>query len=316
VATKTLPATAPAIGPPARRPGSRRRRWSRTPYLFAAGAAGYLLLFTAVPLGKGIALSFTNTNLLNPAEGDYVGTDNYTSLLASERFWNSVWTTLVYSAATVVCSVFIGTVAALLINRQFPGRTVLRAILTSPWAVPTVAVYLVFRWIYNDESGVLNRFTGAIGLGEHGWLTDPRFGMFSVLVATVWKVTPFVMIVILAALQSVSADLYEAARIDGADGWGIFRAIVLPHLMPTLRVVALLMTIWSFRRFEIIFLLTGGGPVDRTNTIVINVYREAFNNSELGLAAAIGALGLVLSLAITLVYFVLERRAALKDGGA
>jgi multiple sugar transport system permease protein len=282
--------------------------------VFAAGAAAYLILFTGVPLVRGVWLSFTDTNLLAPNRGDFVGAENYTSLLTSRTFWHSLWTTVVYSGVTVVCSLVLGTVAAILINRQFPGRTLARAVLTFPWAVPTVAVYLVFRWIYNDQSGVLNRFTGALGLGQHGWLTDPEFGMFSVLLATVWKVTPFVMLVVLAALQSVPEELYEATRVDGADGLSTFKAVVLPYLMPTLRVVALLMTIWSFRRFEIIWLLTGGGPVDATNTLVINIYREAFNNSELGRAAAIGVLGLVLSLAVTLVYFVLEQRSAQKEG--
>jgi multiple sugar transport system permease protein len=294
-------------------PPARRRR-NIAPYVFAAGAAIYLLLFTAVPLVRGIGLSFTDTNLLAPTRGDVVGVENYASLLTSRTFWQSLLTTVVYSGVTVVCSLVLGTVAAILINRQFPGRTLARAVLTFPWAVPTVAVYLVFRWIYNDQSGVLNRFTGALGIGQHGWLTDPQFGMFSVLLATVWKVTPFVMLVVLAALQSVPDELYEATRVDGADALSTFKAVVLPYLMPTLRVVALLMTIWSFRRFEIIWLLTGGGPVDATNTLVINIYREAFNNSELGRAAAIGVLGLVLSLAVTLVYFVLEQRAARKEG--
>ncbi len=298
-------------GADARQP---RRRRNLAPYVFAAGAAAYLILFTGVPLVRGVWLSFTDTNLLAPTRGDFVGAENYTSLLTSRTFWHSLWTTVVYSGVTVVCSLVLGTVAAILINRRFPGRTLARAVLTFPWAVPTVAVYLVFRWIYNDQSGVLNRFTGALGLGQHGWLTDPEFGMFSVLLATVWKVTPFVMLVVLAALQSVPDELYEATRVDGADGFSTFKAVVLPYLMPTLRVVALLMTIWSFRRFEIIWLLTGGGPVDATNTLVINIYREAFNNSELGRAAAIGVLGLVLSLAVTLVYFVLEQRSAQKEG--
>src|SRR5690606_9634939 len=117
----------------------------------------------------------------------------------------------------------------------------------------------------------------------------------------------------LAALQSVPDELYEASRVDGADAYSTFVAVVLPHLLPTMRVVALLMTIWSIRRFEIIWLLTGGGPVDATNTIVINVYRQAFANSQLGMAAAIGMLGLVLSLAVTVVYFLIELRSERKN---
>ncbi|RAX43969.1 sugar ABC transporter permease [Arthrobacter sp. AQ5-06] len=293
---------------------TRRRRFSWTPYLFIGLAVLYLLLFAVVPLLKGLDLSFTNTRLLNPTAGKYIGFDNYDHLLGSGAFFKSVVTTLVYTAFTVVGSLALGTVSAFVINRFFPGRILARAVMVMPWAVPTVAVVLVFRWIYNDSTGVANAATAALGLGERGWLTDPSYGMLSVVLATVWKVTPFVMLVVLAALQSVPEDLYEATKIDGADSYSTFKLVVLPFLLPTLRVVALLMTIWSFRRFEIIWLLTGGGPVDVTTTIVIDVYRQAFNNSQLGLAAATGMLGLLLSLIVTAVYFVVEQRANKQNG--
>lgn len=293
---------------------ARRRRFSWTPYLFVGLAVLYLLLFAIVPLLKGLDLSFTNTRLLNPTAGRYIGFENYDELLGSGAFFKSVVATLVYTAFTVVGSVTLGTVSAFVINRFFPGRILARAIMVMPWAVPTVAVALVFRWIYNDSSGVANNASAVLGLGERGWLTDPNYGMLSVVLATIWKVTPFIMLVVLAALQSVPEDLYEATKIDGADNYSTFKLVVLPFLLPTLRVVALLMTIWSFRRFEIIWLLTGGGPVDVTTTIVIDVYRQAFNNSELGLAAATGMLGLVLSLIVTAVYFVVEQRAAKQNG--
>ncbi|WP_309070859.1 sugar ABC transporter permease [Arthrobacter sp.] len=301
----------PTADPP---PRNKRRRFSWTPYLFIGLAVLYLVLFAVVPLLKGLDLSFTDTRLLNPTGGTYIGFENYERLLGSGAFFKSVLTTLVYTAFTVVASLTLGTISAFVINRKFPGRTLARAVMVMPWAVPTVAVVLVFRWIYNDSSGVANAATTALGLGERGWLTDPDYGMFSVVVATVWKVTPFVMLVVLAALQSVPEDLYEATRVDGAGSYSTFKLVVLPFLMPTLRVVGLLMTIWSFRRFEIIWLLTGGGPVDATTTIVIDVYRQAFNNSQLGVAAAIGMLGLVLSLIVTAIYFVLELRANKQNG--
>src|SRR5690606_27524090 len=128
-------------------------------------------------------------------------------------------TTLAYCALTVIMSLILGTITALVMNRAFPGRVLARAIAVMPWAVPTVAVVLVFRWVLNDSSGVANQTTAALGLGQHGWLTDPNYGMASVLIATVWKVTPFVMLVMLAALQSVPDELYEASRVDGADAY-------------------------------------------------------------------------------------------------
>lgn len=304
--------------PPSRRQSSRRGRTGRnwTPYFFIAPAVGYLAVFMLFPLVRGIQLSFTDTKLVNPGGGDFIAVDNYAELISNEHFWNSLWATLVYTTATVVFSLLIGTIVAVLINRPFRGRAIVRAILTFPYATPTVAVALIFVWMYNQSSGVLNETIGVFGIGETGWLTDPAFGMFSVVLTTVWKVFPFVMLVILAALQSVPEELFEATRIDGADGLSTFRAIVLPHLMPTLRVVALLMTIWSIRRFEIIYLLTGGGPVETTNTLVINIYRQAFSEQQLGVAAAIGVLGLLLSLLVTTNFFLVERREARREDPA
>jgi multiple sugar transport system permease protein len=293
-----------------------RRLDSRlTPYIFIGAAVIYLALFAGIPVLTGLNLSFTDTRLLRPTGGEYVGLDNYGSLLGSGAFLGSVWTTLIYSFFSVIGAVFFGTVAALVLNRAFPGRTLARAVIVLPWAVPTVAVVLVFRWIFNDSSGVANAALSVLGIGEIGWLTDPRYGMLSVLIATIWKVTPFVMLVVLAALQAVPEELYEATRVDGADAYSTFKLVVLPFITPTLRVVALLITIWSFRRFEIIWLLTGGGPVDTTNTMVISVYREAFANGKLGYASAVGILGLVLALAVTLLYFVVDKRAQRMNGG-
>ncbi|MCU1439343.1 MAG: hypothetical protein JWP85_340 [Rhodoglobus sp.] len=290
-----------------------RRGVALAPYLFVGAAALYLLLFTAVPMMRGLWFSFTDSTLLNPTAGRFIGGANYAEVLSEERFWASVGTTLLYTAGTVAGSILLGTIAAVAINDRIPGTAFFRAVLTVPWAVPSVSVVLVFIWIYNVESGVANAGFRALGIGQQGWLIDPDLGLISVTIASVWKVFPFVMLVVLASLQSVPSELKEAARVDGADALNVFKSTVIPHVLPTIRVVALLMTIWSIRRFEIIYLLTGGGPIDATNTIVISVYREAFQNSNLGRAAAIGILGLCLSMLVTVVYFMLDRREARKD---
>lgn len=301
--------------PSQERPSTRRRtRLQSAPYLFIGFAVLYLLFFTAFPLLTGIDLSFKNSKLLNPSGGTYVGFDNYAALLTSGSFAKSVVTTLVYTVASVIGCLVLGTASAVVINGAIPGRAFARTMMVLPWAVPTVAVALVFRWIYNDTNGIANDVTQGLGIGQVGWLTDPQYGMMAVVIPTVWKLAPFVMLVVLAALQSVPEELYEATRVDGADAFTTFKQIVLPQIAPTLRVVALLMTIWSFRRFEIIWLITGGGPVDATTTIVINVYRQAFSNGNLGLAAAAGVLGLLLSLVVTVVYFFVEQRATKADG--
>ncbi|SDN37327.1 multiple sugar transport system permease protein [Cryobacterium flavum] len=299
---------------PQARPARTKKRVRSAPYIFIGLAVLYLLFFTAFPLLTGVNLSFTNSKLLNPSAGSYVGFDNYTALITSGAFMKSVYTTLIYTVATVIGCLVLGTASALVINGFLPGRAIARTIMVLPWAVPTVALALVFRWIYNDTNGIAGDVTQGLGLGQVGWLIDPNYGMLAVVIATVWKLAPFVMLIVLAALQSVPEELYEATRVDGADAFTTFKQIVLPQIAPTMRVVALLMTIWSFRRFEIIWLLTGGGPVDATTTIVINVYRQAFNNGNLGLAAAAGVLGLLLSLIVTVVYFFVEQRATKANG--
>jgi len=295
-------------------PARRAYRGPRlAPYLFIAAAAIYLLLLTGAPLLDGVWLSLTDTQLLNPTGGTFIGAQNYSTLFSDASFGHSLVITILYSAATVVGSLVLGTIAAVAINGAFRGRAVARAILTFPWAVPSVAAVLIFSWIYNKDSGILNHGLGSVGLSGQGWLIDPSWSLFAVTLASVWKVFPFVMLVVLAALQSVPDELYEAARVDGADAFNRFRTVALPFLLPTLRVAALLMTIWSFRRFEIIWLLTQGGPVDSTNALVINVYREAFVNSELGRSAAMGVVGLVLSTLVTIIFFYVDRGAARKE---
>lgn len=288
--------------------GTRRRRADLTPYVLISGAAIYLALFLAYPLIRGAWLSLTDTALLNPSGGDFVGTQNYQDLVASGNLPQSLILTVIYTAGTVVSAVVLGSGAALALNTKFRGRALVRGILIAPWAVPAVAVVLIFSWMYNPDNGIFNRILEAFGGDPQLWLVNPSWAMAAVVVASVWKVTPLVMLVVLAALQSVPEELLEAARIDGANAYARLRAVVLPHVMPTIKIVTLLMTVWSIRRFEIIWLLTGGGPSSATNTLVINVFREAFQNSNLGPAAAIGIVGLMLSIGVTIVYFLAERR--------
>ncbi len=291
-----------------------RRSIAIAPYLFVGLAALYLLVFTAIPMVRGLVFSFTDASLLNPSGGKIVGGDNYAEVLTEARFWASVGTTLLYTAGTVIGSIVLGTVAAVAINDRIPGRAFFRAVLTVPWAVPSVSVVLVFIWIYNVDSGVANAGLRALGIGEQGWLIDPDLGLFAVTAASVWKVFPFVMLVVLAsaaerALPSSRRRPASTAPTRSASS----RRRSSRTCCPPSGSSPCSMTIWSIRRFEIIYLLTGGGPVDATNTIVISVYREAFQNSDLGKAAAIGILGLCLSMLVTVVYFLLDRREAQKD---
>lgn len=278
-----------------RRPSPLGSKW--TPYLFLAPAAVFILLFQAVPLAQEVYLSFTRTTLLNPTRSTWVGFDNYIRIFTDESFHRTLLTTFIYVIACVVGAVGCGLAVALLLNNAFRGRGVARALITVPWAAPGIAVALIATWMFNSQYGIVNRFLNAIGLGVPGGsiLDSPRYALPAILVTTIWQLFPFTSVVLLSALQAVPQDLTEAATVDGAGRWWTFRAVTWQVIKPAVGLLALLMTIWSLRRFELIWLMTKGGPVGATETLVIDLYAQAFDSKELGRAAAIGMVGVIIS---------------------
>lgn len=289
-------------------------RW--TPYLFIAPIVLYLLLFQGYPLVQELLLSLTSTSLLSPKDHVFVGLDNYKDLLETSDFRHVILITAVYTIASVILAIGLGLVAALLLDRPFQGRGVARAAVTIPWAAPPVAVALIFVWMFNAQYGIFNHALRILGLASanENWLDDPALALPAVLLTTVWQIFPFASVVILAALQGVSADLREAAVIDRADRLSVFEAVVWPTIQPTVALLALFITIWSLRRFDLIWLMTQGGPIGATNTLVIELYRQGFVYRELGIAAAVGMIGLSIALVVTLIYFRVTKRAETARG--
>lgn len=279
----------------------RRRLGSRwTPYLFLAPAAVYIVGFQGVPLAQEIYLSFTETSLLNPTKSTWVGLENYADIFGDEEFRRTLLTTLIYVAACVVGAVGAGLLVALLLNRGFRGRGVARALVTVPWAAPGIAVALIATWMLNPQYGIVNRFLDAVGLGVSGGviLDSQTYALPAILVTTIWQLFPLTSVILLSALQAVPRDLTEAATMDGAGRWWTFRVVTWQVIKPTVGLLALLMTIWSLRRFELIWLMTKGGPLGSTETLVIDLYSQAFDSKQLGTAAAIGMVGVVISLIV------------------
>lgn len=286
-----------------------KERW--TPYLFILPITLYLLLFQLYPLVQEGVLSFTSTSLLSPQIHEWVGVDNYRRLLGASDFQEVLLTTLIYVVACVALAILLGLGAALLLDAPFLGRGVARALVTIPWAAPPVAVALIFVWIFNAQYGVFNWVLRSLGLqaGQENWLDTPSLAMPAILLTTIWQIFPFAAVVILAALQGVSPELREAATIDGAGRVGVFRAVVWPTIRPSVALLALFLTIWSLRRFDLIWLMTQGGPIGATETLVIRLYREAFIFRDLGSGAAVGMVGVVIAFVVTLVYFRFAQRA-------
>ncbi|GAB3031645.1 sugar ABC transporter permease [Parafrigoribacterium mesophilum] len=285
-----------------------------TPYLFLAPAVVYIAVFQLVPLIQEVWLSFTRTTLLNPNVNVWVGFANFRSIFADPEFQQTLLTTAVYVIACVVGAVGVGLLVALLLNGRFPGRAVARSLVTVPWAAPGIAVALIAIWMLNPQYGVLTKLLRVVGIdpGPSGVLDNPRLALAAILFTTIWQLVPFVAIVLLSALQSVPQELVEAAQVDGAGRWRVFRVVTWQVLKPTVGLVAVLMTIWSLRRFELIWLMTRGGPLGSTRTLVIDLYSQAFDSKQLGSAAAIGMVGIVIAL-IVIVGSRLVARAAAKE---
>ena len=292
---------------------ARRSRW--IPYLFLALPVAYLAVFQIVPLLQELRLSFTRTSLLNPGNNTWVGLDNFLAIVADPEFIRTLTTTLIYVVVCVVGAIGIGMGTALLLNANFRGRGVARALVTVPWAAPGVAVALIATWMTNAQYGIINRALEAVGLGVPNGqiLASSTFALPAVLITTVWQLFPFPTIVLLAALQSVPKESTEAAMIDGAGRWWTFRAATWPVIKPTVALLAVLMAIWSIRRFELIWLMTKGGPLGSTRTIVIDLYSRAFESNDVGMAAAIGMVGVVISLLLVTGSLLLNRRAEKED---
>lgn len=302
--------------------GTRSGRTARldgslwTPYLFAAPVVLYLLLFQGYPLWHELKLSFTQTSLLTPTTSNFIGLRNYAELAARPDFWHVIWVTVLYTLVCVVFAITLGLGTALVLNRPFIGRGLARALVTIPWAAPPVAIATIFAWMLNAQYGILNHWMKVFGLavGHESWLDNPRLALPAILVTTIWQIFPFASVVILAALQGVSEEVREAAQIDGADRLSVFKAAAWPTIRPTVTLLALFVTIWSLRRFDLIWVMTQGGPIGATKTLVIELYTRAFVSRELGEAAAIGMVGLTIALGVTMVYFWVTLRAERAEG--
>ncbi len=270
----------------------------------------YLAIVFAVPIGQELYLSFTGARLLDRVPPEWVGLENYMSLVGSGKFWLVIGNTLFYAFTANAVIIALAMALALLLNQAFRGRKIARVVTSLPWAFPEVAAVLVWSWMYNKDFGVMNVFALWLpGITENpNWLLDVKTAWFSIVLMTVWKIFPFFSLIILTSLQLIDKDLYDAAKMDRAGPIQLFRHITLPGIAPTLGIMTLLITIWGFRRFPIIYLLTGGGPGVRTATLVVHTYITAIRSLNVGLGAAMAIVGLIMSVVITVIYVSVTRR--------
>jgi multiple sugar transport system permease protein len=303
-------ATAPAI---AGESGRRRMALEqRQALLGMALIAPTVLILSAVigyPLLSAVYLSLFS--LYTPTlEGQWVGLGNYKEVLGSTGFWSALATTAVWTVSTLVLQVVIGVAMALLLHKQTIFRSLARSLVLFPYFLSTVVAVLVWRWLFNDLYGILNHALLGLGVIDApvDWLGSMPNAMVSVVLVGAWKFFPFVVIAVLARLQTIPEALYEAAKIDGAGPLGRFMDVTLPQLRDVLTIIILLRAIWDFKEFDLIYLLTGGGPVDGTRTLPLIVYQEAFGLNRMGMAASYAVLMMLVMLLFMLAYLAQVRR--------
>lgn len=274
------------------------------PYLLLAPAFAAVMFLLAYPLALvvqmalrvGDSMDFSKIHRLP------LGLDNFRTVLADERTWTALGQTLVYVAGSIGPAFVIGLLVALLLSQAFPGRRWMRSLILLPWAVPGVIVSILFLWLLDTTYGVVNALLRDAGLiaSDIRWLTRPENAMVGVVIPTIWKAFPFFALTLLAALQSIPESLYEAAKVDGAGALARFRHVTWPGIRGSAVLAAILQTLWVLREFDIIFAMTGGGPVGATETLSLLVYNEAFGNFRMGNASALGVLILALALVVIL----------------
>lgn len=290
-----------------------RRRWvdALGRYSFVFPAIAFLIIFLLYPLLYTFNLSLFDVNAGNFLTGGaaFVGLENYTQFLSSPQFIPSVLITLVFTIGSLIFQHSIGFMFAVFFNRGFPLSGLLRALMLVVWVLPAVVSASLWRWIFSGSYGLFNAFLGLIGLpSTEPWLVNPSTALVAVIIANIWVGIPFHMMLLYAGLQGVPVQLYEAAQIDGASAWQRFWRITVPMMRPVIVIALLLGFVHTFKVFDLIYVMTAGGPAGATNVLSIEVYKLSFEYFRFGDGAAAANILLVIPLLLSILYLWLRRR--------
>lgn len=275
--------------------------------LFTLPAMVPLALFWFIPLGYIIYLSFMEWDFMSP-DKLFVGLQNYRNLFSNPDFYQSLRVTLLFGLGSVLPIVVLGMALALLLNRTMKGGALYRMLMFSPWVTPTVAVSIVWSWIYEPEVGLANTVLRGLGMEGVRWLEDPRWALVGILLATVWKSVGWAMIFFLVALRNVPADLLEAATLDGAGRFRRFTRMTLPLISPTTFFLVVMLVIQSLQAYDQINVLTQGGPAGSTRTLLYLYYQSAFDAYQIGEASSVAVTLIAICVTLSLISFWVGRR--------
>ena len=283
------------------KPSPSRSRWRNVdtlPYILLAPSILLIVLIIVYPMVTALIYSFQNGSLLTA--GTFVGLQNYISVFTDPEFQYSVLFSAIFAIFSVVGSYLLGLGLALLLIKNFPLRGLFRVLLIIPWILSSIVTIVVWRWMIQDQHGTINVLLSWFHLGPIFFLSDTRWAVVSVIVIKIWRSFPFMMISLIAALQTIDGSLYEAARIDGANSWDAFRSVTFPGIRNISIVLWILMTIWSVNDFETPFLLTQGGPSNATESLMILAYKDTFARNTVGTGAAVAFISLIILMVLAI----------------
>ncbi|MBP2708391.1 sugar ABC transporter permease [Microbispora sp. RL4-1S] len=300
-----------------RRRAPARRRWTGqlAAWAFLAPVVVYLLAFYAYPLYRNVDLSLRNYTVRSFVQGNapFTGFANYTKVFENATFGPALWHTMVFTVVSLVFQFTIGLALAVFFTRNFRLSATLRALFLVPWLLPLIVSSSTWSWMLNSDSGVVNAFLHMVGLGPVNWLTSPDWSLWSVTIANVWIGIPFNLVVLYSGLQAIPSHINEAAQLDGATNWQRFWRVTFPLLRPVSAITLLLGLVYTLKVFDIIWIMTKGGPSDSSTTLATWSYRLGFGNllPSFGPGAAVGNLLIVMALVFGLIYIRVQRRQGL-----
>ena len=275
--------------------------------LFVLPALIPLFIFWIYPILRSVWLSFTDWDFMTP-DYNFIWFKNYTSLLKDSRFYEALWNTLVFTAGTLFPTIIGGLGLALLLRRNFKGSGVFKFVLFSPWITPTVAISIVWTWIFREDGGLANQVLGLFGLPALKWISSSDTAMLSVIIVTVWKSLGYAMIFYLSALEKVPEELYEASALDGAKPWRQFLDVTLPGISPTTFFLMIITMVNSLQAYDQIQILTQGGPSGSTRTLLYMYYQLGFQEFKMGQATATAVIMIIITVILSLAQFTASKK--------
>lgn len=281
-------------------------------YLFLLPTLVYLIIFQLYPLVENLRLSFTDLSLINRESGQYIGFENYEHFLFNDyRFWTVFKNTIIWVFGSVLFQFLVGVPSALLLNKKLIARGLWRGLILVPWVTPVIVMGIIWKWIFDGQWGILNYFLKSINFISNNivWLGNESTVWPALLLTSVWKGFPYITLMILAGLQGINKELYEAAKVDGGTNFRILRSITLPMLRPTIFVSALVALVTTWTKFELIWALTEGGPGISTSTLAIYIYTNSFVFYSMGKGSTIAVLSTIIVTILSLFYVKTIRRS-------